>query len=173
MIAIQLNLRIIVAKFGVDGEMDEDRNILVSNVRRINRTEYEPTRSEPFRNYEDFEKVVNYFKENGYYKHWITGWLMISLGRRIGDTVKLKWSDLFKRDGKYRERLTQLKEEKNGKKVAPVLNALAKMKIDEYISMIGISPVEHFNEEIVDTSDAAFRKQLGESDRSNRNRREN
>lgn len=142
----------------IDGEKDSDGNILISNVRSVNRLDPEPTRVESFRTYEDLEKVMNYFKDNGYYNHWITGWLMISLGRRVGDTIALKWSDVFRKDGKYRERLTQLKEEKTGKKLAPRLNALARLRIDEYIKMVGIRPMQHYEEPIVDTSSAAFRK---------------
>lgn len=144
----------------LDVERDDEQSILITKVRRVNRTEYESTRSEPFRSYEDLEKIMNYFKDNGYYNHWITGWLMTSLGRRIGDTVALKWLDIFKENGKYRERLTQLREEKTHKKLAPRLNALAKLRIDEYIDIVGINPMEHYSEQIVNTSDAAFRKQL-------------
>lgn len=144
----------------LDVERDDEQSILITKVRRINRTEYESTRAEPFRTYEDLEKIMNYFIDKKFYHHWIVGWLMTALGRRIGDTVKLKWSDIYTKNGQYRKRLTQLKEEKTGKKVAPVLNALAKSKIEEYISMTGIKPMEHFNERIVTTSDAAFRKQL-------------
>ena len=53
----------------VDGEKDNDGNILISNVRNVNRLDPEPTRVEPFRTYEDLEKVMNYFKDNGYYNH--------------------------------------------------------------------------------------------------------
>lgn len=144
----------------INGEKDNDGNILISNVRSVNRLDPEPTRVEPFRTYEDLEKVMNYFKDNGYYNHWITGWLMTSLGRRVGDTIALKWSDVFRKDGKYRERLTQLKEEKTGKKLAPRLNALARLRIDEYIEMVGIKPMQHYDEQIVDTSSAAFRKMV-------------
>lgn len=144
----------------VDIERDEDRSVLVTNVRRISRTEYESTRSEPFRSYEDFEKIMNHFMDKKFYHHWITAWLMTSLGRRIGDTVHLKWSDIYRKNGQYRVRLTQLKEEKTGKKLAPILNALAKQKIEEYIELTGIKPMQHYDERIVITSSAAFRKQF-------------
>lgn len=144
----------------IDGETDTEGNILVSNVSVVNRVESEPTRVEAFRSYEDLEKVLNWFWDNGHYNHWITAWLMAALGRRVGDTCNLKWSDLYKKDGNYRERLTQLKEEKTGKKVAPILNALAKIKIEEFISMVGIVPEKHYMEKIVDTKPSAFRKML-------------
>lgn len=144
----------------IDGEIDEEGNVLISKVRSVNRTENEPTRVDPFSSYEDLEKIMNYFKDNGYYNHWITAWLMVSLGRRVGDTVSLRWFDIFRKDGKYRERLTQLKEEKTGKKLAPRLNALARLRINEYIDMVGIKPMHHYDDQIVNTSSAAFRKML-------------
>lgn len=120
----------------------------------------ESTRVEPFRTYEDLEKVLNYFKENQMYHHWFTSCLMVSLGRCVGDTIALKWSDLFLVNGKYRERLTTLKEEKTGKVVGVKLNALAKFYIEEYCKFVKIKPVEHYKERIFSYSDAAFRKML-------------
>ena len=144
----------------IEGETDNEENILITNVSVVNRVESEPTRVEAFRSYEDLEKVLNWFWDNGHYNHWITAWLMTALGRRVGDTCNLKWSDIYKKDGNYRERLTQLKEEKTGKKVAPILNALARMKIEEFISVIKKTPIEHYTEKIVDTKPSAFRKML-------------
>lgn len=144
----------------IEGETDTEENILITNVSVVNRVETEPTRVEAFRSYEDLEKVLNWFWGNGHYSHWITAWLMTALGRRVGDTCSLKWSDIYKRDGNYRERLTQLKEEKTGKKVAPILNALAKMKIEEFISATDAAPKDNYTEKIVDTKPSAFRKML-------------
>lgn len=144
----------------IEGETDTEENILITNMSVVNRVESEPTRVEAFRSYEDLEKVLNWFWNNGHYNHWITAWLMTALGRRVGDTCNLKWSDLYKKDGNYRERLTQLKEEKTGKKVAPILNALAKMKIEEFISVTETIPSDHYTEKIVDTKPSAFRKML-------------
>ena len=144
----------------IDGETDTEENILITNVSVVNRVESEPTRVEAFRSYEDLEKILNWFWGNGHYSHWITAWLMTALGRRVGDTCGLKWSDLYKKDGNYRERLTQLKEEKTGKKVAPILNALAKMKIEEFISTTDVMPLEHYTGKVVDTKPSAFRKML-------------
>ena len=144
----------------IDGETDAEENILITNVSVVNRVESEPTRVEAFRSYEDLEKVLNWFWDNGHYNHWITAWLMTALGRRVGDTCNLKWFDIYKKDGNYRERLTQLKEEKTGKKVAPILNALAKMKIEEFITITEVIPSNRYMEKVVDTKPSAFRKML-------------
>lgn len=79
----------------VAGETDEENNILITNVKSISKIDSESTRVEPFRTYEDLGKVLDYFKDNQMYHHWFTSCLMVSLGRRVGDTIALKWSDFF------------------------------------------------------------------------------
>ena len=144
----------------IESENDEDGNILITNLKSISRITNEPTRVEPFRTYEDLEKILNYFKDNHMYHHWFTSCLMLSLGRRVGDTISLKWSDLFLSNGEYRERLTTLKEEKTGKIVGVRLNSLARYYIEEYCNLTNIIPINHYREKIFSTSDAAFRKSL-------------
>lgn len=144
----------------VECEIDEENNILILNLKSVSKINSESTRVEPFRTYQDLEKVLNYFKKNGMYHHWFTSCLMVSLGRRVGDTIALKWSDLFLQNGLYRERLTTLKEEKTGKVVGVKLNALAKYYIEEYCELVKIKPMEHYNKRIFSNGDAAFRKML-------------
>lgn len=144
----------------VELESDEENNLLILNLKSIAKINNESTRVEPFRTYEDLEKVINYFLNNQMYHHWFTSCLMVSLGRRVGDTIALKWSDLFLPNGEYRERLTTLKEEKTGKVVGVKLNALAKFYIEEYCRLVEIEPLEHYREKIFSNSDAAFRKML-------------
>ena len=144
----------------VECESDEENNLLVLNLKNITNVNNEPTRVDPFRTYEDLEKVLNYFLDNQMFHHWFTSCLMVSLGRRVGDTIALKWSDLYLTNGEYRERLTTLKEEKNGKIVGVKLNALAKFYIEEYCKLVDIKPMEHYKDRIFSNSDAAFRKML-------------
>lgn len=146
----------------IEGETDTEENILITNMSVVNRVESEEMRKDPFHSYEDLEKVLNWFYERKQYHHWITACIMVALGRRVGDTCKLKWSDFYKKDGSYRERLTQLKEEKTGKIVAPVINAYAKAKLEEYCRIIGIDPMEHYTEKIINQKPSALRKMLRE-----------
>lgn len=74
----------------IECEMDDDNNILILNLKSISKINNESTRVEPFRTYQDLENVLNYFKENRMYHHWFTSCLMVSLGRRVGDTISLK-----------------------------------------------------------------------------------
>ena len=144
----------------VECETDDENNILILNLKNIANINEGSTRKEPFRTYEDLEKVLNYFLDNKMYHHWFTSCLMVSLGRRVGDTILLKWSDLFLVNGEYRERLTTLKEEKTGKIVGVKLNALAKHYIEEYCKLVNIKPMGHYRERIFSNTSAAFRKQL-------------
>lgn len=144
----------------IECEMDEDNNILILNLKSISKINNESTRVEPFRTYEELKKVLDYFMNNQMYHHWFTSCLMVSLGRRVGDTIALKWSDLFLANGEYRERLTTLKEEKTGKVVGVKLNALAKFYIEEYCRLAKVNPMEHYREKIFSNGDAAFRKML-------------
>lgn len=141
-------------------EIDDENNILILNLKSISNINKGSTRKEPFRTYEDLKKVLNYFMDNQMYNHWFTSCLMVSLGRRVGDTIALKWSDLYLTNGEYRERLTTLKEEKTGKVVGVKLNALAKFYIEEYCKHVNVNPMEHYGERIFSNEDAAFRKML-------------
>lgn len=148
----------------VECENDQESNMLILNLKSISNVHNEEsTRVDPFRTYEDLEKILNYFLENRKYHHWFTGCLMVSLGRRVGDTISLKWSDLFLPNGQYRERLTTLKEEKTGKVVGVKLNALAKFYIEEYCKFVEINPMDHYRERIFSNGNAAFRKALNKS----------
>lgn len=141
--------------------IDENGNMLIDSVKSISRTDYAPTRVEPFRTYEDLEAVLNYFKDHQMYHHWLTGWLMATLGRRVGDTLALRWCDLYKGDWNYRERLTTLKEEKTDKIVGVRFNIVARLKVEEYISLSNINIEEQkYLERIFDNTAASFRKAL-------------
>ena len=56
----------------VECEIDEENNILILNLKSISKINNESTRVEPFRTYQDLEKILNYFKENEMYHHWFT-----------------------------------------------------------------------------------------------------
>lgn len=144
----------------VECEIDEDNNILIVNLKSISKINNESTRVDPFRTYQDLESILNYFLNKKMYHHWLTSCLMVSLGRRVGDTMALKWSDLFLPNGKFRDRLTTLKEEKTGKVVGVKLNALARFYVEEYCKLAEIEPMKYYKERIFLSSDAAFRKML-------------
>ena len=100
---------IIIGQKGHDGKK--------SSINMSSRMSSKPTKVRVFQSYEDLMAVLNYFKEHKQYDYWLMGWLCTSLGRRIGDVISMKWSDLFKQNGSFQYRLEILKEEKTGKVV--------------------------------------------------------
>lgn len=147
----------------VYGELDDGNNILVTKITSSTKKKGEYTKSDPFYSYQDLEKVLNYFKDRDKWHHWLAGWLCVALGRRIGDTLSLKWSDVYNQNGTYKSRITTLKEEKTGKVLGVRINALAQAVIDEYRQHCNIRLDEVYNRKIFSTGAAAFRAALKEA----------
>ena len=122
--------------------------VIVDKVTLSTKLESKPTKVRVFQSYEDLIAVIDYFKAHEQYDLWLIAWLCTSLGRRVGDVISLKWSDIFKPNGTYRYRLETLKEEKTGKIVGALINALAQKIIDEYCYVKGVNPVAVYTERI-------------------------
>lgn len=146
----------------IDAETDGN-DLLVQSIRPVTKKKDEKTRVNEFSCYEDLEKVLNYFKEKNWWNHWLAGWICTSLGRRVGDTLSLKWSDFFYPNGIFKDRMNTLKEEKTGKIVGVRINALAQEIIKEYCEHEGINPMNHYREKIFSTGDKALRKAMKEA----------
>lgn len=141
-------------------ERDEENNLFVTEVSYVTKEKGESTKVDPFHSFEDLNKVLKYFADNGQYHHWLISCLMVSLGRRVGDTMSLKWSDLFTHNGKFRARLTTLKEEKTGKNLGVRLHPFIQDCITEYCQMENIKPLKVYNEKIFNIGTAAYRSAL-------------
>lgn len=140
----------------IDVVRDRDNNLLIGKIRYANKERGVLTRSDQFHSFEDLNKVLQYFWDKKQMHHWLCGCLMAALGRRIGDTVSLKWSDLYLRNGKFRDRLITLKEEKTGKIQGVVFNQFAREKVAKYCEIKGIDPLQHYNEKVFNTGARAF-----------------
>lgn len=144
----------------VDTVRDEENNLLCENIRQVTKEKGEETKVEPIHTFEELLSIEDYFKENKQYQYWLIGWLIASLGRRVGDIVALKWSDLYKINGAFRDRLSTLKEEKTGKTIGLSFTNFARTRIEEYCKLENINPMEHYNEGVFTVGSAAFRKNL-------------
>lgn len=96
----------------------------------------------------------------GKYHHWLISCLMVSVGRRVGDTMSIKWSDIYTHNGKFRARLTTLKEEKTEKNLGVRLHPFIQDCITEYCQMANIKPLRVYNEKIFHIGTAAYRSAL-------------
>ena len=144
----------------IDVARDEENNLICENVRQVTKEKGEETKVEPIHTFDELLAIEDYFKNGGQYQYWLIGWLISSLGRRVGDIVALKWSDLYKINGNFRDRLSTLKEEKTGKTIGLSFTNFARARVEEYCELENINPMERYNEEVFTVGSAAFRKNL-------------
>lgn len=144
----------------VKGIIDkEDDEVLITDITSNGRINTDGTKVDPFHTFDDLEKVFNYFGERGQWNHWLACRLMVGLGRRCGDTLNLKWCDLFKDKEctKYFDRCMKLKEEKTGKVIAPHITEYVQLGVEEYIRNTGVKPSEKYAEKIFSVGTPAVR----------------
>lgn len=143
----------------VKGTINDEEDILVTDITVNGRINTDGTKVDPFHSYEDLEAVFNYFKERGQWNHWLACRLMVGLGRRSGDTLNLKWCDIFKDKEctKYFDKCIKLKEEKTGKIIAPHITEYVQLGIEEYIKNTGVNPSERYAQKIFSIGTPAVR----------------
>lgn len=144
----------------IDVIRDEENNLLCENVRQVTKEKGEETKVEPIHTFDELLAIEDYFRNGGQYQYWLIGWLIASLGRRVGDIVNLKWCDLYKINGAFRDRLSTLKEEKTGKTIGLSFTNFAKARVEEYCRFENINPMERYNDKVFSIGSAAFRKNL-------------
>lgn len=144
----------------IDTIRDEENNLLCENIRQVTKEKGDETKVEPIHTFDELQAIEDYFKGNGQYQYWLIGWLIASLGRRVGDIVSLKWCDLYKMNGNFRDRLSTLKEEKTGKTIGLSFADFARARVEEYCLLENINPMERYNEGVFTVGSAAFRKNL-------------
>lgn len=144
-------------------DRDSNSNILVSDVKSVTKVGGVATKVDPFHTYADLSRILSYFWIHEWYHHWLCGNLMVSFGRRVGDTLSLAWSDIFLSNGEYRERLVTLQEEKTGKVIGVRIHDYAKECIQKYCKKLGIKPMENYQESVFSIGAAAFRAALKKS----------
>ena len=100
----------------------------------------------PFWNLEDIKNVVEWFEKNNEWDGYLITLLELLLGRRIGDTISMKWSDLYYENGNQREEGTTIEEQKTGKTTEIPIGNLVFEVVDKYCEKTNINPMEHYNE---------------------------
>ena len=104
------------------------------------------TEVDPIWNLEDVKNMILWFKDHEEWDGYLTFMLGILLGRRIGDTMSIKWSDLYYDNGKERNEIRTLKEQKTGKiTIMPISKAVFAV-IKEYCEHTGVIPSKSIND---------------------------
>lgn len=122
------------------------------------------TKGFPIWNPEDIKKISDIFTEKKQY-HWRLAFMLSLLtGRRIGDTLNLRWCDMYEANGAKRKHLI-IKEEKTGKETYVLIPELAWREIEFYIGNMNVIPADnHYQNPIFPGTskrkDAAYRTAL-------------
>jgi len=128
----------------------EEEDYLVSDV-TLRTKKAGKTKVRAFRTVGEIKSMMDYFRDNDKDEEFLIFMLGIFLGRRIGDTLSLKWSDLYYENGKKKDKLKTLVEEKTGKTVEISLTDITWKYIDWYCDKKKIVPMEQFKQDIFPT----------------------
>lgn len=164
---------VIIGKWSNDTK-DKDEKHRRSSINLSTRQNNDPTKVRVFQSYEDLIAVLDYFKEHEQYDFWLMGWLCTTIGRRVGDIISLRWSDLFKPNHTFQHKLEKFREKKTQKVVGALLNECAYVIVKEYLDLTGVNIHDVYRNRIFidDNKDfekayknkyEAFRKALGKS----------
>lgn len=106
------------------------------------------TEVQPLWNMSDIKNVVEWFEKNNEWDGYLITLLELLLGRRIGDTVMMKWSDLYYENGNRKSEIDTIEEQKTGKITNLPVSNMVWEAVDNYLSHVKIDPMEHYNEYI-------------------------
>ena len=96
----------------------------------------------------DIKNVVEWFERNKEWDGYLITLLELLLGRRIGDTVMMKWSDLYYENGNRKNEIDTIEEQKTGKITNIPISNMVWEAVDNYLSHVNINPMEHYDEYI-------------------------
>ena len=102
----------------------------------------------PFWNMSDIKNVVEWFENNNEWDGYLITMLELLLGRRIGDTVMMKWSDLYYENGNRKSEINTIEEQKTGKITNIPVSNMVFEAVDNYLSHVRVNPMEHYDEYI-------------------------
>lgn len=106
------------------------------------------TEVQPFWNMSDIKNVVEWFEKNNEWDGYLITLLELLLGRRIGDTVMMRWSDLYYENGNRKSEIDTIEEQKTGKITNLPVSNMVWEAVDNYLSHIKVNPMEHYDEYI-------------------------
>lgn len=100
----------------------------------------------PFWNMDDIRKVVQWFEDNEKWDGYLISMLELLLGRRISDTVNLKWSDFYYENGTRKREMDTVEEIKTDKTIIIPLEPIVFEVLDKYCEKTDTNPMQRYNE---------------------------
>ncbi len=92
---------------------------------------------------QDIGKMIGYFQENGYWNHYLVFIFGCNMARRISDTLKLRWVDLYNPQTGCIRKDANVVEKKTDKLANPHINSVCRSAIALYLEKTGIDPAEN------------------------------
>lgn len=106
------------------------------------------TKVRAFRSIEEIKSMMDWFREHERYDDFITFVLGMFLARRVGDTLSLKWSDFYYENGRKKDVLNTLIEDKTDKTVNMHITDNLWGYLDWYCGKTGVNPMENLSNDI-------------------------
>ena len=107
------------------------------------------TKVDPFWNYKDIKDMMDWFIKHNQYDNYLIFMFGLLMGRRIGDTLSIKWENLYHKNGRIRDEL-YIKEQKTGKTSEIFISPMMIEVIEFYIEKTNKNPMELYNDFVFD-----------------------
>ena len=104
------------------------------------------TETQPLWNMSDIKAVIEWFENNNEWDGYFATMLELLLGRRIGDTISMRWSDLYHENGRKKDAINTVVEQKTEKITELPVSSMVHEVIDIYLSHVKVDPMEHFDD---------------------------
>lgn len=102
------------------------------------------TKVDPFWNYRDIKGMMDWFISHEQYDNYLIFMFGLLLGRRIGDTLSIRWFNLYNRNGLIRDELN-VKEQKTGKTSEIFISPMLVKAIDFYLEKTNKNPMDDYH----------------------------
>ena len=102
------------------------------------------TRVDPFLCFSDIEKLINWFKDNKQYDNYLITIFGLFMGRKIGEILSIKWSDLYEENGTLKQCILI------GANNRIVISKVVEDAIRYYVTKTHINPLEKYDDFIIE-----------------------
>ena len=138
--------------------MSNGNNYIINDVTRATKKRGK-TETRPLVESE-IKMLMDYFREREKYTEFMISVLEMLVARRIGDILSLKWIDFYYKNGKRKESVTTLIEDKTGKINDISITDSVWKYLDYYCEKMSINPLDNLEDFVFPTQ--AKRKAITE-----------
>lgn len=129
--------------------MSNGNNYIINDVTRATKKRGK-TETRPLVESE-IKMLMDYFRDKEKYTEFMVSMLEMLLARRIGDTLSFRWSDFYYENGKQKESITTLVEDKTEKIIDVSISEMVWKYLDYYCEKTGINPMDNIRDFVFPT----------------------